>query len=210
MHYFCYPTNRGTDLCRIAMKYTTDKCFIRKWHSYTEVYDHYLSNRRQSCRQLLEMGIGVPSCMGENYQIGASLFMWRDYFPNAHIQAIDLDEEAMVHGVSRITTRICNQIDAQSLLKIFSADQFDVILDDGSHQPEHQIESFKILWPKVATHGFYLIEDIVTAHLDIVLSGVYQALKEMPEEIRPRMELIRIRNNYYHNDYDDNVMVLTR
>jgi hypothetical protein len=34
-----------------------------------------------------------------------------------------------------------------------------LIIDDGSHRPEHQQVSFKKLWPEVAWGGLYIIED---------------------------------------------------
>jgi len=37
--------------------------------------------------------------------------------------------------------------------------QFDIIIDDGSHVPEHQQTSFNFLWPEVKPGGLYIIED---------------------------------------------------
>ena len=36
----------------------------------------------------------------------------------------------------------------------------DVILDDGSHIPEHQILTFNTLFPSVVPGGIYIIEDV--------------------------------------------------
>ncbi|MDA9821055.1 hypothetical protein N9C56_00790 [Paracoccaceae bacterium] len=42
--------------------------------------------------------------------------------------------------------------------------KFDVILDDGSHVPEHQILTINKLWDLVEPGGIYIIEDIKTSY----------------------------------------------
>ena len=42
--------------------------------------------------------------------------------------------------------------------------KFDVILDDGSHVPEHQILTINKLWDLVKPGGVYIIEDIETSY----------------------------------------------
>lgn len=37
---------------------------------------------------------------------------------------------------------------------------FDIVIDDGSHQPAHQILSFETIWPMVNPSGYYVIEDM--------------------------------------------------
>ena len=37
--------------------------------------------------------------------------------------------------------------------------KFDIIIDDGSHQPAHQKTSFNTLWPNLNDGGLYIIED---------------------------------------------------
>jgi hypothetical protein len=41
---------------------------------------------------------------------------------------------------------------------------FDIIIDDGSHINSHQIETFKILFPKLKSGGYYFIEDVQTSY----------------------------------------------
>jgi hypothetical protein len=40
----------------------------------------------------------------------------------------------------------------------------DIVLDDGSHQTKHQIESFKILFPEMSEGGLYMVEDLHTSY----------------------------------------------
>src|SRR5262249_42029369 len=39
---------------------------------------------------------------------------------------------------------------------------FDIIIDDGSHIPQHVIASFQALFPLLADDGIYVIEDVQT------------------------------------------------
>jgi hypothetical protein len=46
--------------------------------------------------------------------------------------------------------------------KLQSGGNFDVVIDDGSHVPEHQLISFESLWPAVKPGGLYIVEDLET------------------------------------------------
>lgn len=35
---------------------------------------------------------------------------------------------------------------------------YDLIIDDGSHSPDHQLQSLTGLWPALKTGGVYMIE----------------------------------------------------
>jgi demethylmacrocin O-methyltransferase len=51
------------------------------------------------------------------------------------------------------------------LRKIFDeAGEIKVVIDDGSHRPEHIRETFRILFPLLADDGFYAIEDTQTSY----------------------------------------------
>jgi hypothetical protein len=43
-------------------------------------------------------------------------------------------------------------------------DPFDVLIDDGSHLWEHQITSFRYLFPFIKQGGIYILEDIDTSY----------------------------------------------
>ena len=38
---------------------------------------------------------------------------------------------------------------------------FDIIIDDGSHDPKDQIKSFESLFPSLKCGGVYVVEDIM-------------------------------------------------
>jgi hypothetical protein len=95
------------------------------------------------------------------YIHGASLLMWRDYFPEAQIYACDIREETLFQA-ERIKTIECDQSDVLSLLKMVGefGGEFDIIIDDGSHIKEHQILTAKTLLPYLSRGGVYVIEDV--------------------------------------------------
>jgi len=97
----------------------------------------------------------------ENYTVGASLFMWRDYFPNAEIYAIDNREDAQVNE-DRITSFVVDQGISSQLIALIDeiGKDFDLIIDDGSHKSHHQIVSAIALLPYVKAGGDYIIEDV--------------------------------------------------
>lgn len=146
-----------TPLCALAFKYGTDKA-----GSYTALYDTLLRDRRDKVKNVLEIGIGSREAMRHvpGYEPGASLRMWRDYFPNAHIFGIDNDPAVMFHDLG-ITTVECSQHSAAGLkavTKLFGS-SFDLIVDDGDHTVEGQLISANTLVPFLAPGGLYVIED---------------------------------------------------
>src|SRR5262245_18802572 len=68
------PAAEPTELCRLAENFGSDKCRAI-FHSYTPAYYFLLKATRESCRAVLEIGIGNPGLMkniiGKNYQPGA-------------------------------------------------------------------------------------------------------------------------------------------
>lgn len=117
-------------------------------------------------RKVLEIGIGYNGLLAETYENGASLRMWAEYFPDAEIYGLDIRPDALVNE-GRIHSVQCDQEKIASLLAARDAigTGFDLIVDDGSHQPEHQILSACVLWPCVAPRGRYVIEDVWDATL---------------------------------------------
>jgi cephalosporin hydroxylase len=69
----------------------------------------------------------------------------------------------------------CEQDDRRALEAIvlteFADKPLDLIIDDASHQLEETRRSFDILFPRLRTGGFYIIEDWQWAHLE---SAEYQ------------------------------------
>ena len=161
------------DLTRLANHYGSDKGTRvpgNKWpaHNYTDVYSAYLSSWREEEFSLLEVGLGVA---GEHWDTrlvtkhntgGASLKMWYDYFPKATIYGIDINDASFLDN-DRITTFVADQGDATALQAVAEEIRrpFDVIIDDGSHRPDHQQVTLDVLFPYLEPDGLYFIEDLL-------------------------------------------------
>lgn len=142
-------------LDQLALRHETDKS--SRAHEFAAVYDEFLAGRRNDPIRLLEIGI---------YK-GASLRMWRDYFPRAHIAAVDSNEKAGELAPPGVPVYIGDQANAKFVRGVAEREgPFDVIVDDGGHRANQQIVSLKTLWPYVRPTGLYVIEDIHTSYLE--------------------------------------------
>ena len=147
-----------TPLREIARAHGTDKEGV---HSYSDAYERHLGRFRNRPITLLEIGIGGYAVHGQG---GASLRMWKEYFPLGRIIGLDIQDKSEL-AEDRITIITGNQTD-KGLLERLAADHgpFDVVIDDGSHHSKHVIASFGVLFPHLAEYGLYVIEDLQTAY----------------------------------------------
>ena len=147
----------------LAITYSCDKLYR---HSYIPFYQQLFTSMRwnNETKKLLEIGIGYEQMMGQfvpKYVHGASLRMWRDYLPETSILACDIHENTLFQE-ERIATTWCDQSNPAALLdmvRLFRGN-FDVVIDDGSHQHEDQLISAATLLPYMAPGGHYIIEDV--------------------------------------------------
>lgn len=142
----------------LALHFGTDK-----WgsHRYTPHYDRHLKHLRKRKFALLEIGIGGYAHAGQG---GASLRMWKHYFPQAQIIGLDTQDKSFVNE-DRIRAYRGSQTN-KALLKTIraSAPDLRVVIDDGSHRPEHIRKTFDILFPMLPKGGIYAIEDVQTSY----------------------------------------------
>lgn len=135
----------------LAAKYGTDKLE----HGYIPFYLEHLPKEP---KRILEIGV----------KEGRSLAMWAEYFPNAEIHGLDLFEEnnmldaynALIannenHKELKIKLHKGNQCDWRTLEELRKLD-FDVIIDDGSHNSRDQLMTFFGLF----NGKHYFIEDL--------------------------------------------------
>lgn len=150
-----------TPLCELALKHSSDKC-PRIGHCYTPFYYTFLKNRRTSIKKVLEIGIGTENYKKyiPNYKVGASLFMWRDFFPNAKVFGADI-ERASLFSDERIATYYCDErkeADIKNLVLQIGSD-IDLVIDDASHHIADQTFLFKTLMPLLNPSVTYVVED---------------------------------------------------
>jgi cephalosporin hydroxylase len=150
------PISRRLNL--LAAWYGTDK--RSQAHDYTRVYQHHLAGRRKERLTVLEIGVGGDEIASAG---GASLRMWRSFFPHARVIGVDLHLKALPRE-DRITILQGDQTDPALLAQLAGRGPFDLVVDDGSHRGDHINITFKALWPHVNPHGLYVIEDLETAY----------------------------------------------
>jgi demethylmacrocin O-methyltransferase len=145
-------------LTELAEEFGTDK-----WgaHFYTPHYERHLVHLRDEKFTLLEIGIGGYAHQGKG---GASLRMWKHFFRRAQILGLDIEDKSFVDA-PRIKSYCGSQTD-EAVLKQIVADAEDlrVVIDDGSHRPEHIRETFRVLFPMLPAGAIYAIEDTHTSY----------------------------------------------
>ncbi len=139
-------------------KYGSDK---EDRHSYGWVYATLIGDN--SSPKILEIGLG--SLNGYPYgglAPGGSIKAWRDGYPNATIVGADIDEEA-VDAIDEMGI-VVDQTSSDSLgalkSKITNIGGFDLIVDDGFHDPHANIRTYLMLHESLKRGGYFVIEDV--------------------------------------------------
>lgn len=135
-------------LTEIGTKYDTDKA---TGHGFTEFYEKYIS--KYTNPNILEIGI---------YQ-GASLKMWKEYFGSPNIVGLDIEDKRQ-YETENIKILVADQGDTKQLLKCLNVcNEYQIIIDDGSHIIGHQISTVVNLFPHLSSGGVYFLEDLHTS-----------------------------------------------
>ena len=119
---------------------------------YLRRYAPLLEPIRLVVTNVLEVGV----------EDGHSLRMWRDYFPNATINGVDVDPRARSHEGDRIRVWIADSTDPAQMERVVHevGGPIQLMIDDGSHHPFDQIKTFKTLFPFLEDRGFYFVDDV--------------------------------------------------
>ncbi|MCM1089528.1 MAG: class I SAM-dependent methyltransferase [Muribaculum sp.] len=166
-----------TELDCLGKAYGTDKSSL--WHNYLNKYEFFLKQMKHESINVLELG-----CFH-----GGSMKMWKDYFVNAQIYAVDIDEECRKYEENRCHVLIKDLSSEQSLEEITKLEP-SVIIDDASHMTSHQVKAIYHLLPCLKPGGVYILEDLGTNFItystrryqDSVVSG-YEFCKAMADVI---------------------------
>lgn len=171
-------------LSELGIKYGTDK--IGK-HNYLPVYYDLFKDRRNSVEKVLEIGIAE----------GAGLFMFRDFFPKATIYGADNVPQRVVNlsGLDRIQPYLVDQSNELQLRELIkqTGEDIDLVVDDGSHVPEHQFFTFHALSP-------YLDEDVTYVIEDVSDPSIFDRIERLPGGWKCEMVVVGKR-------YDDRLII---
>ena len=153
---------RAADLSRRSLTELAQLFKTDKWgrHHYTVHYERHLKFLKRRSFALLEIGIGGYA---RERQGGASLRMWKAYFPHAQIVGLDIEDKSFVDE-DRIATYQGSQADPAVLDAILARYPVQVVIDDGSHRSEHIIATFHHVFPLLPDGAVYAIEDCETSY----------------------------------------------
>ena len=145
-----------TELCFIGKAAGTDKSpynTVAHRHPYTAVYTMLLAPLKNRPIVFGEIGVAM----------GASALLWRIYFKDAEIYMFDRDQNLLDHAANRckpIHTRLMDVGVDGGVSSALEGLQFDVLIDDSSHEFDHQIRIIKEAHPFIKSGGMLIIEDI--------------------------------------------------
>ena len=175
-----YQKNLNCELSRLCDLWGSDKGEIRSgghpypWpsHTYADYYTRLFAHCRNSVTKVFECGLGtndplLPSSMLVSGRPGASMRVWRDFFPNAIIFGADIDKTILFEE-ERIRTYFIDQLDPIAISTYWAkikVDDFDFMVDDGLHTFEAGSTLFLHSIDKLADFGIYIIEDVVATDL---------------------------------------------
>ena len=155
------PARRAT-LTELADRFRSDKGLGvgAKPHRYTYLYDLLFWPYRQKPIKFLDIGFTPEGDPATRKIVSPSVEMWLAYFPRAHVFRFDVMDFSRFNG-ERFTSVQGDPGSEADLRRVAeAADAFDLVIDDGSHASYHQQQTLKLLLPKVARGGIYIIEDL--------------------------------------------------
>lgn len=129
-------------------------------HIYSKFYNDNFFIIRKKIKFVFECGIGDKTSL-RKFSPGASLKVWRDFFPNAKIYGADINKN-LLFSDKRIKTFFVDQTNEVSIKKMWNKinNKFDLIIDDGLHNFNSNINFFKISFKYLKKNGLYFIEDV--------------------------------------------------
>jgi 2-polyprenyl-3-methyl-5-hydroxy-6-metoxy-1,4-benzoquinol methylase len=124
-----------------------------EFHGYQRFYPWFLGHLRDQPINLLEIGLWGNE----------SIKLWKSYLPKARIYGIDINPKEM-EGATLFKVDQSSREELTGFKEKVKVLEFVVSIDDGSHVPDHQLLTFRLLWEKLKPGGIYIIEDIETSY----------------------------------------------
>jgi hypothetical protein len=118
-------------------RYATDK----GEHNYIKYYSEWFAKYQDEEINLLEVGV----------ERGFSIYLWKSYFTKGKVYGMDINDGGNFK---------CDSTDKKAVDEQLGDLKFDIIIDDGDHNPESQIKTYKNLKNRLNDGGLYIIEDI--------------------------------------------------
>lgn len=124
---------------------------------------------RENCKLMMEIGVAD----------GSSLCAWREAFPNALVVGMDIHHSDRANG-ERIEFYLGDQRSKEDCERAAAGRQFDLIVEDATHQLTDTLVTLLYLWPFVKPGGMYIVEEFCNIG----------ALKEHVKALWPCAEIV--------------------
>ena len=154
-------TSKDGDFYKFGIESKTDKVTHHHYWKYyplfLEKYRKIISNNKNIKYGMIEIGIN-------HYR---SIKLWEKYFPESFIYGLDIgfDGKSKNYEIFKCDQSDLNQLTNITDIIIKQNKTIFLIIDDGSHHPDHQIKTFNLLFDKLLGYGgCYIIEDIETSY----------------------------------------------
>ena len=166
-------------------------------HSYLELYEKILNNKKNTAKNVLEIGV----------KDGGSIKLWHDYFQNAQVYGLDImpitDMWDEIKNKERIKLGRFDAYDDEFFNNNFlNKIQFDFVLDDGPHTLESMKKFINLYLNVLTDDGILIIEDVQSIEWLEILKN------EVPENLKEFIEFYDLRE--IKNRYDDIVFVINK
>ena len=168
-------------------------------HSYLPLYQKLLKNKRETAKNVLEVGI----------HMGGSIKLWSDYFTNATVYGLDIihiDDmwECIKNNEKIILYTSTDAYNDEFFINHFLNRnmRFDFMLDDGPHTLESMRQFIKLYSQIMTDDGILIIEDVQSWDWIDTLKD------EVPENLKQFIKIYDLRPN--KNRYDDIVFTIDK
>lgn len=189
------------DLDQLFTHYGSDKTV----NGYAPIYHALFKHIKDRPINLLEIGIGtmIPhvhsSMVGyalNGYKPGGSLRAWRDYFTRGMIYGADVQPDTQFTDEDRIKTILCDSTSGEVVELFLLEKQFDIIVDDGSHNDQDQLKTLSLLYCLLNKGGYYIVEDVTR---NSRMAGVFHSkIKEI------------IGNDLFYMNDNKNLLIISK
>ncbi len=177
-------------------------------HSYIDLYQKLLVDKKETAINVLEIGIGDnPS--HPKVTNGGSIKLWHDFFTNATVHALDIKVPSEVWDNIKNNDRIILYLGTDCYNENFFKEKilnknikFDFMLDDGPHTLESMKQFINLYSQVMADDGILIIEDVQA------WDWIEKLKEATPEHLKEYIETYDLRN--IKRRYDDIVFVINK
>ena len=138
----------------LAIKYQhlTDKLSLmgdyNNGHTYPVVYDRLFYSYKDKPINFLEIGLSS----------GGNIALCAEYFNEINHYGIDITDYIQIDR--SLFTFLKGSFDDPTIVAQASERQYDIILEDASHQLQHQVKAIELYLPMLKSDGIMIIEDV--------------------------------------------------